>query len=308
MSDDTSGRRVPTRKTALAVAVFLTLIWGTTWAAIRVSLEGFAPLTGLSMRFAIGGLILFAAALAAGVRLGRVRYERPLWVVQAVFVFGVSYGLVYWAEQWVPSGLTSVLFSTLPLFVVIFAWFIVPEERLGRLGLFGIVVGFAGVAVIFSDDLRKLGGAEVRNAAAVVLLAPIATAFAEVAVKRWGTHVHSLSLTAVPMTASAVVLAVFARVLEGDRPMVFAPAPVAAVLYLAVLGSAVTFSLFFWLLKHVSVTHMSMIAYGIPVVAVTLGTLFLDEPLTVRMAVGAALVVSGAALVMRRRDGPGGAA
>jgi drug/metabolite transporter (DMT)-like permease len=297
----------PSKPMAVAVAVFLTLIWGTTWAAIRVSLEGFAPLTGLAMRFAIGGLILLAAALVRGVRLGRTRYERPLWAVQAVFVFGISYGLVYWAEQWVPSGLTSVLFSTLPLFVVLFAWFIVPEERLGKLGLFGIVVGFAGVAVIFSDDLRQLGGAEVRTAASVLLLAPMATGFAEVAVKRWGVHVHSLSLTSVPMTASAAVLAAIALGLERHRPMSFEPGPVAAVLYLAVIGSAVTFSLFFWLMKHVSVTHLSMIAYGIPVVAVTLGTVFLDEPLTVRVVVGAALVVSGAALVMRRQDGPGSA-
>ncbi len=289
---------------AVAVAVFLTLIWGTTWAAIRVSLEGFAPLTGLAIRFAIGGLILLAAARIARVRFGRARYERPMWVVQAVFVFGVAYGVVYWAEQWVPSGLTSVLFSTLPLFVVIFAWFIIPEERLGKLGLFGIAVGFAGVAVIFSDDLRQLGGAEVRTAASVLLLAPIAAAFGQVAVKRWGTDVHSLSLTAVPMTASAAMLGVLAWGLERDRPVSFEPGPVAAVLYLAVIGSAVTFSLFFWLLKHVSVTQLSMIAYGIPVVAVTIGTVFLDEPLTVRMAAGAALVVSGAALVMRRQGPP----
>ncbi len=291
--------KTPSRALAFAIAVFLTLIWGTTWAAIRFSLEGFAPLTGLAIRFAIGGLILFAAAFVARVRLGRARYERPLWVVQGVFVFGLSYGVVYWAEQWVPSGLVSVLFSTLPIFVVIFAWFIIPEERLGKVGLLGILVGFAGIAVIFSEDLRTLLGTDVRTAVAVVMLAPISAAFGEVAVKRWGLKIHSLSLTAVPMTASAVVLGVFAWFLERDRPMIFEFAPVAAVLYLAVIGSALTFSLFFWLLKHVSVTQISMIAYGIPVVAVTIGTVFLDEPLTLRMVVGAVLVVSGAALVMR---------
>ncbi len=290
----------PGRWLALATAALLTLIWGTTWAVIRVSLEGFPPLTGLAIRFALGAAILLVAVWIGGVRLGRSRYEVPLWLVQSLFAFGLSYALVYWAEQWVPSGLTAVLFSTLPFFVVLFAYFLIPEERLGALGLAGMAVGFAGVAVIFSEDLDRLAGPEVRAAALALLAAPASTAFAEVAVKRWGHEIHALSLTAVPMAFSSLVLGALAAAVETGRPIVPAPAPVAAVLYLAVFGSAVAFSLFFWLLKHVTVTQLSLIAYGIPVVAVVVGTVFLDEPFTLRMAAGAALVIAGATLVMRR--------
>lgn len=282
----------------------LTLIWGTTWAAIRVSLDGFPPFKGLAIRFAIGGAILLLVALRAGVRFGRARHERALWGVQAVFVFGLSYGLVYWAEQWVPSGLTSVLFATLPLFVVLFAYFLIPGDRLGIAGLLGMVVGFGGVAVLFSEDLSRLGGERVRLAALVLLLAPVAMAFAEVAVKKWGDEAHTLSLTSVPMVFSSVLLAGLALAVEHDRPIALAPAPVAALLYLAVVGSSLAFGLFYWLLKRVSVIQLSLIAYTIPLVAVTVGTVFLDEPLTVRMAVGGALVVAGAALVMRPSGGP----
>ena len=281
----------PGRLLAVATAVLLTLIWGTTWAAIRISLEGFAPLTGLALRLALGSGILLLAAWVGKVRLGRTRHEIPLWLVQCVFAFGLAYALVYWAEQWVPSGLTAVLFATLPFFVALFAYFLVPEERLGVLGLCGMVVGFAGVAVIFSEDLDRLAGAEVRQAALVLLIGPASIAFSEVAVKRWGHEVHALSLTAVPMAMSSVLLGALAAAFERHRPIVPAPAPVAAVLYLAVFGSAVAFSLFFWLLKHVTVTQLSLTAFGIPVVAVVVGTVFLDEPFTPRMAAGAALVM-----------------
>lgn len=294
----------PTRLLAIVVVALLTLIWGSTWAAIRVSLDGFPPLKGLAIRFAIGGALLLLMAVKGGVRFGHARYERILWLVQTVFVFGISYGLVYWAEQWVPSGLTSVLFATLPFFVVLFAFFMIPGDRLGIAGLMGMVAGFGGVAVIFSEDLSRLGGEQVRFAALVLLLGPVAMAFAEVVVKRWGQEIHTLSLTAVPMAISSVLLGGLAAVVERHRPITAEPAPVAALVYLAVFGSSLAFGLFYWLLKHVSVVRLSLLAYAVPVVAVAVGTIFLDEPLTLRMVVGAGMVVAGAALVMRRSEEP----
>jgi drug/metabolite transporter (DMT)-like permease len=128
----------------------------------------------------------------------------------------------------------------------------------------------------------------------------MSVAFAEVVIKRWGREVSALSLTAVPMLLSSLVLFALAALFERERTIDLAPAPIAAVLYLAVVGSAVAFSLFFWVLKHVTVTRLSLVTYAIPVVAVTVGTIFLDEPLTLTMVVGAGLVIAGAALVMRR--------
>ncbi len=276
------------------------MIWGTTWSVIRVSLEDIPPFTGVSIRFAIAAVILWGVARGRGVRLtaGRTIW---LWLVQALLAFSVSYGVVYWAEQWVPSGLTSVLYSTLPLFVVLFAYVVLPDERLGGWGIIGILMGFAGVAVIFSDDLGALAGAQVRRAAPVVLLAPLGNALGQVIVKRWGQGMHSLSLTGPPMAMTSVLFAVLAWIFERDRELVFGTAPVLATLYLAIAGSALTFSLFFWLLKHVSATQLSLLAYAVPVVAVTVGTVFLNEPLTARMMAGSALVISGVGFAARPR-------
>lgn len=283
-----------------AVAVFLTLIWGTTWAAIRISLEGFPPFLGLALRFALGAAILLAIAWMGGVRLGGARHERALWAAQTVCTFGLGFGTLYWAQQWVPSGLTSVLFSTLPLFVLIFGGLFLPEERLGLAGLLGMMAGFAGVTVMFADDLGLGRDRQTVVAALVALLAPVAVALAEVLVKRWGFDVHPLSVTAVPMAAASVLFAGLWMALERGRAVSFEPAPVAALVYLAVFGSAVAFGLFFWLLRHFPVTRLSLMSYGIPVVAVTVGTVLLEEPLTGRIAFGAVLVIVGAALVVKK--------
>ncbi|MCP4658284.1 MAG: EamA family transporter [bacterium] len=289
----------PSRLTVGATAALLILIWGTTWAAIRISLEGFPPLTGVAIRFALAGFVLATAALVAGVRLGGTRREVTLWMVQALLTFGICYGIVYWAEQWVPSGLTSVLFSTFSLFMALWAYLLLPEERLAPVGFLGVLIGFGGVAVIFSEDLSRLGDPRVATASFVLLLSPCGASFAQAVVKRWGKGIHSLTLTAVPMVIAAMMMGGVAALVESDRAIVLAPGPIAATLYLALFGSAVTFSLYFWLLHHVKATQLGLIAFGIPVVAVAVGTFALDEPVTARMLMGSALVVVGVVFAMR---------
>jgi drug/metabolite transporter (DMT)-like permease len=290
----------PSRLTIGATFALLILIWGTTWSVIRVSLEGIPPFTGVSIRFTIAALILWGLARAKGVRLA----GGPLWlwVVQALFAFSASYGPIYWAEQWLPSGLTAVFYSTLPLFVAIFAYGALPGERKGWLGFAGVLLGFAGIAVIFSDDFGVLADPQVRLAALVSLIGPFGNAAAQVTVKRWGQGVHALSLTAPPMAMTAALFAVLALVVERDREIVLDTGPVLATLYLAVAGTALTFSLFFWLLKHVTATRMSYVAYFVPMVAVVVGTVFLDEPLTARMVAGSALVIVGVVVASRSRS------
>jgi drug/metabolite transporter (DMT)-like permease len=291
----------PTRPIALAACVLMTLIWGTTWAAIRVSLDGIPPLTGVALRFALAGAVLFGLAVYWRVPLGKKPREKRLWVINAVLSFSISYGVVYWCEQWLPSGLAAVLFATFPLFVVLLAHFTLPGERIQPLGALGTLVGFGGVAVIFSDDLAIQGDPRVAVAAVVMLLSPATAAVANVAVKRWGERVHPLSLTAVPMLMTGGLMGLVAATFEHDAEFAFGPAPVTAMVYLALFGSAVTFTLYFWLLAHMPASRLALVAYAIPVIAVTTGAVFLDEPLTTHTAAGAILVLLGVALASRRR-------
>jgi drug/metabolite transporter (DMT)-like permease len=281
--------------------LLLTLIWGTTWAAIRLGLEGIPPLTGVALRFGIAGSLLLALVWRLGVRFRWSRAELGLWAVNGLLSFTASYTIVYWAEQHIPSGLAAMLFATYPLLVAVIAHFALPGERLRWSSAGGILLGLVGVAVIFSDDLRLLGGANVREVALVMMLSPLVSALATVAVKRWGAGIHPLSLTAVPMLLTATIVGILAFVFERQATVVFDLRSVGALLYLAVLGSAVTFTVYYWMLARAPATRVALIAYTIPIVAVGVGALVFQEPIRPRVVMGGVLVLFGVAVVNWRR-------
>jgi drug/metabolite transporter (DMT)-like permease len=290
----------PTRLLTTASLATLILIWGTTWAAIRVGLQGIPPILGVSLRFAIASAVLLALVPVLGIKLGGSRTERRLWVVNGLLTFAIPYGVLYWAEQWVPSGLAAVLFATFPLLTTVIAHFALPGERLTGRAIAGALVGFAGVAVIFSEDFHALGGANVATAASFLLISPLSAALGGVAVKRWGAGIHPVSTAAVPMGLTALLMGALSLVLDSGHHATFTTPSILALLYLAVCGSALPFTLYFWLLQHQTATRMSLVNYVTPVIAVTVGTLFMDEPFTPRIVAGAALVILGVAVVMAK--------
>jgi drug/metabolite transporter (DMT)-like permease len=160
-------------------------------------------------------------------------------------------------------------------------------------------LGFVGVAVLFSADWERVGGPRAAFAAGVLLVAPATSALAQVAIKRWGMAVHPLSITGVPMLLAGGLMGTLAALVERQREMTLAGPPLAALLYLALVGSALAFSLYFWLLRHLPATQTALVAYTSPVVAVLVGSVFLDEALTGRTLAGSALVASGVALTLR---------
>jgi drug/metabolite transporter (DMT)-like permease len=128
-----------------------------------------------------------------------------------------------------------------------------------------------------------------------MLISPLAAAGGSVAVKRWGAGIHPLSIAAVPMLVASAIMTVPAVGLERTMTITWDAVSVAALLYLAILGSAVTFSLYFWLLSHLPAKRLALIAYVIPVIAVGIGVLR-GESLTLRVVAGAACVVAGVAM------------
>ena len=285
-----------------ATLVFLTTVWGTTWAAIIVSLRGIPPFTGVALRFALAGAILVAYARVTGVPLRAAdSRQRRLRMLHALLTFCCSYGVVFWAEQWVPSGLAAVLFATFPLIVAVMAHFMLAAERLTVSVTAGIGIGFVGIALIFAEDFELLGGSMVAVASAVMLLSPLAGATVTVAVKRWGSGMHPLPFNAVAMVVAAGIMGVIAAILERDRSFAFEPGPVAALLYMAIAGTDITFPLYFWLLEHMEARQVALIGYGTPIVALFIGAVFMDEPMTVQTWIGSALVVVGVAVASTRR-------
>jgi drug/metabolite transporter (DMT)-like permease len=284
--------------------LLLTLIWGTTWAVIRLGLEGLPPFTGVALRFLVAGTLLLGLVPVFGVRFTWTRREIGLWLSNGALAFSASYVVVYWAEQYIPSGLAAVLFATYPLFVAGLAHLALPAERLSAGAAGGLLLGFFGVALIFSDDLRSLGGPNVRAVALLFLVSPVVSAVATVAVKRWGAGIHPLSLTAIPMLLTGIVVGAVALVFERHVAPVWNLRSLGALLYLAVLGSAVSFTVYYWVLSHVPATRLALIAYTIPIVAVVVGAVAFGEPVRVKLLLGGALVLAGVAWVNRVRHPP----
>jgi drug/metabolite transporter (DMT)-like permease len=296
------------RVTWKEVAVFavLTVIWGTTWAAIRIGLEGIPPVTGVAIRFALAGLVLVVIGHLRGVRFGRLPGEARLWLINAATTFAGSYGIVYWGEQWVPSGLAAILFATLPLWVVCLGHFLLPGERGGGRSFGGVLLGFAGVALVFSEDFEKLGGAQVLFASVVFLLAPFVSALGSVSVKRWGQGISPFSIAGVPMLMTGGAMGLLALLVERGRPILSpmaAPNSWLATVYLALLGSSLTFTLYFWLLARRSAVAASLISYTVPICAVLVGWLAFAEPVTWRLIAGGGVVLAGVAVTLWPRGG-----
>jgi drug/metabolite transporter (DMT)-like permease len=284
---------------SVVLYVLLCVIWGSTWLVIKVGYGGLGPFNVAALRFLIAGAILalILPAVGASWPRGRTHWLLVLWV--GVVLFGADYGLIYWGEQFLDSGLTAILFATLPLMTVAFAHVYVPGDRLTPRKLAGTLIAFIGVVALFGESLR-LDLSKIGPMIAIILSAVFAAA-AGVATKRHGAALHSAALNAPAMLVGGAVLLV-ASVANGETLQLPATAETwGAIVYLAIVGSVVSFLVYFSLLKTWSVTSLSFISVFTPAIALALGFIFLDERPTLWTGAGTILILAGVVLALTTR-------
>ena len=289
---------------ARKIALFglICLIWGSTWLVIKVGYGGLGPFNVAALRFAIASIVLAAIVPMAGARWPRGRSEWTLVGVVGVLLFGGDYGLIYWAEQYIDSGLTAILFGTLPLVTMLAAHVYVPGEQFTGRKLVGGVIAFAGVITLFGD--RLTGNAASAAPMAAVIGAVVCAAISNVATKRHGGALHAAALNATTSMVGTVVLAAMA-VMTGEGLHLPSDARSwAAVGYLAIVGSVIAFLIYFSLLKTWDSATVSFFAVFTPIIAIVLGTVVLGEHLSLWSVAGSALILSGVALTLLSRRGP----
>jgi len=277
-------------------------IWGSTWLFIKLGLKDLPPLTFAGIRFVIGCAILFAIIRIRGIQLPRGRADWGLLAVTGILSFGLNYGLVFWGEQHITSGLAALLQATLPAFGLVFAHFHLPGERLSWTKIGGVVLGVCGVAVVFSNQLAIAGRQALAGCIALILSAAFA-AYSNVLVKAYGKKLNPAIMAAGQMFFGLLLLLAVGLPLEGN-PFRFhwTPMAVIALLYLAVVGSVIAFMLYYWLVLNMDVTKSMLIALVTPVVAVILGMLVLDEEFGWRTLAGGAMIMLGIAFIVVRRN------
>jgi drug/metabolite transporter (DMT)-like permease len=286
--------------TGVKVIVFsaLCLIWSSTWIMIKVGLDGAPPVTAAGIRFIIASTVIFS--ILAWRRIGLPRSARFLWLslFLGLFQMGIPYALVYWAEQYITSGLTSILFSTMPLTVAVLARIVLGDPLTVR-KFAGIVIGTLGTIVIFHDGLSA-GAPHSLWGIAAALGSALCASVSSVVVKRFSGSYHPLASIFLPMAIGGLLLTAGGWVLEGDRPIRWDGVTVGTILYLALLGSVVAFGLYFWIIKHIDVTVLAYQTFIIPILACVIGWIFLRETVTLHIATGGGMILAGIALATFR--------
>ena len=286
---------------ARVVWLILCCIWGSTWLFIKLGLADLPPITFAGIRFVIACTILFSLIRIRRIPLPRARADWILLATSGILSFGFNYGLVFWGEQYITSGLAALLQATLPAFGLVFAHFHLPAERLTWTKIGGVVLGVFGVGVVFSNQLAVSGRQALAGCVALILSAMFA-AYSNVLVKRFGKHLNPAVLSAGQMLFGLLLLLAVGIPLEGN-PLKFhwTGMAVIAMFYLAIVGSVIAFMLYYWLVLNMDVTKSMLIALVTPVIAVILGMIVLDEEFGWRTLAGGAMIILGIGLIVVRK-------
>jgi drug/metabolite transporter (DMT)-like permease len=265
---------------------------------IKVGYGGLGPYNVAALRFFIAGAVMTFVAWMMRARWPRGRREWAAVVVVGLLMFGADYGLVYYSEQYIESGLTAVVFSTLPLVTLFAARAYLPGERITARKLASSVLALVGTTALFADRLSLDSGAVLPMLA--VIGGVVSAAIASVVSKRDAHDIPSASLNAPSMLIGAVAL-LLASLANGDGFRLPDDAGTwAAVVYLALVGSVVAFLLYFSLLKTWSVMSLSFISVFTPVIALLLGLVVLDERPTGWALTGTVLILASVVLATRQ--------
>jgi len=268
----------------------LVLIWSSTWVTIKIGLEDLPPLLSAGVRFAIAGAGLLALARV----LGRPLRTDPLLAgLLGLLPFAAAYGLIYWGEQYVPSGLAAVLFGVMPLYSAGIAAIALSDEPLRARLLAGIGVAIGGLALAFGESVA-LGHAKwAVLAASACAIAPLASAIGNVAIKRRGQKLDAITLNGWAMLGGGLLLLVVSAPVEDWAQTAWTAQAVGSIAYLAAIGSAVPFVTLTILLRELPAVTMSYITLLLPFGALAFGAALYDEHVTAAAVGGALLVATG---------------
>jgi len=292
----------PAWKTLLAFAIIY-FVWGSTFLAIRVGVHAVPPLLFAAMRFFVAGFVLYGWMIARG-EPSPTRRQWMSVLLLALLIFLIDYGLLFWAEQRVPSGVAAVMLATIPVFIALSEILFLHTQRLTvRLAL-ALLIGLGGVAVLMSNSLN-LGGAPVdRRGAVALIVASVSWSIATVLARKLPLPPSKVMSSGAQMLAGGIMLTITSAALGEFRhfhPSTVSRAAWFSLIYLIIAGSIIGFTAYVWLLHHESPTKVGTYAYVNPVVAVLLGYLLGGEALGLRTVLGTMFVLVSVVVITTTR-------
>jgi drug/metabolite transporter (DMT)-like permease len=273
----------------------LCAIWGSTWLAIKVGLVGVPPFLGAGLRFVLAAGMVGVVLAARRRRITLTRDDKICVLSLGLLVFWLDYAGAYWSEVYISSGLTAVLFSTMPLMTALMSVYWTHAEMLSARKAIGIIVGIAGTALLFWP-YERLGTMQAFGMLAA-LGGCLSAAINLVVIKKYGQQSDPFVLNFFGMAVGAACLLAMSAASERWTALVWTRSNLLALLYLALVGSVVAFSAYYYLIKRVDATMVSLQTLISPIVALALGRVFLHEVVTRGVVAGMVVILAGVAIV-----------
>jgi drug/metabolite transporter (DMT)-like permease len=287
-----SQKRPSAWKVLLAFAIIY-FVWGSTFLAIRVGVREVPPFLLAGMRFFIAGIILYAWMRVKGVPSPTAR-EWGSAALLAILIFVFDYGLLFWAEQRVPSGIAAVMMATIPAFMTLSEIFIMKTQRLTARLAVALLIGMGGVAVLVGRSSGFEGAPIDTLGSCALLVAAVSWSVASALTRRLVLPQSKAMSSAAQMFSGGTLLAIAAALLgelRGFHIESVSSKAWLALAYLIVAGSIMGFTAYVWLLHHESPTKVGTYAYVNPVVAVLVGYFLGGETIGLRTIAGTLLVL-----------------
>lgn len=273
------------------------MIWGTTWIAIKITLEGIPPFYGAAARFiiAIVALYLFAKLNKINLSFSKKYFVTIAFSSFLMYVF--DYGLIYWGEQYLSAGVTSIFFATFSIFTVIWANFIFKSDHFRWNTFVGILLGFIGILIVFLNQLVKTQfNKMVFIGSLAIIIGAAGGAMAVVIIQKYAKAANPVAITLHQMLLGVGYLVFLGLLFEDYSTIELNKRIVGAVIYLGLFGSAIAFTIYYWMLKKISAITLSTIIYITPIVAIIFDFIVLDEAISPRSILGTIVIFSGIAM------------
>ena len=284
--------------------IALCLIWGSTWYFIKISLNaGVPPFFGVGFRFFLSGLLFFLIIFFRKESIPFNKQAIKLYLSFGLLNFALSYGITYWATQYVYSSISSILWGLFPLFTSVMAHFMLSgddNEKLTSNKLKALFLGFIGMVFIGSNQSIDL---QSQSFLAIMVLvgAIIIAAWPSVLYKKYNDVVGPYQMNAVCQVLTGVIMLSLSSLLKEDlAQIVWTDQLLFASAYLVIFGGVISWGIYFWLYQYLSVTQVTYVAIFPPIVAIILGWIFLNEVLSAKEIIGTIFILGSSVLIYRK--------
>ncbi|MFN8432472.1 MAG: DMT family transporter [Anaerolineales bacterium] len=271
------------------VFIALGLIWSSSFFWIEIALREVGPLTLVAFRAFFGLLFGVAVLFIQKVPFPRTWKEWAPLIALGMTNIALPFFLISWGQKTIDSGVASILDATVPLFTILVSHFLLHDDKMTAQKVIGLLIGFAGVLILLVKDIGS--GANSLLGEFAVILACVFYAASTIIVRKFTEGMPSIYRSMGPLAAATAVMTISAAIFEAPFKIPAIPATWFALIWLGIFGSGLAFMLAFYLIHEIGPTRATMVTYLMPLGGVTLGVVFLNEPLTWQVAAGAVLII-----------------